>query len=109
MAGRDPAFPLSRLAAFEAACVDVVEVVVKAADPFVDEAVVKAAMDCAKGVVRPILVGIGTSQPDQIRHAIDTGADGIVVGSMAIEKGLQSHAALEDYLCEVREVLDGDG
>lgn len=59
------------------------------------------------GVNRPILVGIGISQHDQIRHAVDTGADGVVVGSMAIEKGLQSHAALEDYLCGIREVLDG--
>lgn len=59
------------------------------------------------GVKRPILAGIGISQNDQIRHAIDTGADGVVVGSMAIEKGLQSHAALEDYLCGIREVLDG--
>ena len=47
------------------------------------------------GVTRPILVGIGISQPDQIRHAIDTGADGVVIGSMAIQKGLQGAAALE--------------
>lgn len=59
------------------------------------------------GVKRPILVGIGLSQPDQVRHAIDTGANGVVIGSMAIQKGLQSHAALEDYLCQIREVLDG--
>lgn len=59
------------------------------------------------GVERPIIVGIGISQHDQIRHALDTGADGVVVGSKAIEKGLQSYAALEDYLCGIREVLDG--
>ncbi len=59
------------------------------------------------GVTRPILVGIGISQPDQIRHALDIGADGVVVGSMVLQKGLQSHAALEDYLCQIREVLDG--
>lgn len=59
------------------------------------------------GVSRPILVGIGISQPDQVRHAIDTGADGVVIGSMAIQKGLEGAAALEDYLCEIREVLNG--
>lgn len=59
------------------------------------------------GVERPILVGIGISHHDQIRHALDTGADGVVVGSKAIEKGLQGHGALEDYLCGIREVLDG--
>ena len=59
------------------------------------------------GVKRPILVGIGISQPGHVRHAIDTGADGVVIGSMAIQKGLQIHAALEDYLCQAREVLDG--
>lgn len=59
------------------------------------------------GVQRPILVGIGISQHDQIRHAIDTGADGVVIGSKAIEKGLQGQSALEDYLCGIREVLDG--
>lgn len=59
------------------------------------------------GVARPILTGIGISQPDQVRHAIDTGADGIVIGSKVIAMGVQSHAALEDYLCGIREVLDG--
>lgn len=38
---------------------------------------------------------------------MDSGADGIVVGSMTIQKALEGHAALEDYLCELREVLNG--
>lgn len=59
------------------------------------------------GVTRPILTGIGISSAEQIRHAIDTGADGVVIGSKVIELGLQGHAALEDYLCSKREVLDG--
>jgi tryptophan synthase alpha chain len=59
------------------------------------------------GVVRPILTGIGISTPDQVRHAMDNGADGIVVGSMTLQKAVESHAALEDYLCELREVLNG--
>ena len=59
------------------------------------------------GVVRPILTGIGISAPDQVRHAIDAGADGVVIGSKTIQMGLKSYAALEDYLCEIRDVLDG--
>ena len=59
------------------------------------------------GVSCPILTGIGISTAGQIRHAIDAGADGVVIGSMTIQKGLLGQVALEDYLCDMREVLDG--
>ena len=59
------------------------------------------------GVQRPIFTGIGISRIDQIRHAVDTGADGVVIGTKTIEFGLQGASQLEDYLCQVREVLDG--
>lgn len=59
------------------------------------------------GVSRPIVAGIGISAPDQMRHALDAGADGIVVGSMTILKALEGAAALEDYLSQTRAVVDG--
>lgn len=59
------------------------------------------------GVGRPILAGIGISTPEQIRHALDSGADGVVVGSMTVLKALEGPAALEDWLGQVRAVVDG--
>lgn len=59
------------------------------------------------GVARPIVAGIGISTPDQMRHALDAGADGIVVGSMAVLKAMEGPAALEDYLMQTRAVVDG--
>jgi len=59
------------------------------------------------GVSIPVLTGIGISTVEQVKHAMDVGADGVVTGSGAIEKGLQSYAALEDYLGMIREALDG--
>lgn len=61
----------------------------------------------AAGVRRPVVVGIGISTPDQMRHALDAGADGIVVGSMAVMKALEGTAALAAFLGRTREVLDG--
>jgi len=59
------------------------------------------------GVARPIVAGIGVSTPDQMRHALDAGADGIVVGSMTVLKALEGPAALEEYLMQTRAVVDG--
>ena len=59
------------------------------------------------GVARPIVAGIGISAPDQMRHALDAGADGIVVGSMTVMRALEGAAALEDYLMQTRAVVDG--
>jgi len=61
----------------------------------------------SEGVTIPVLTGIGISTKEQVSHAMDAGADGVVIGSKAVEKGLESFAALEDYLCMIREVLDG--
>ena len=59
------------------------------------------------GVMRPILTGIGISTPNQVRHTVDAGADGVVIGSKTIQMGLKGYAALEDYLCGIRDILDG--
>lgn len=59
------------------------------------------------GVEAPIFAGIGISSVDQVRHAMLSGADGIVVGSQTVLKALDGQAALEDYLCRLREVLNG--
>jgi len=59
------------------------------------------------GVTRPILTGIGVSQPDQVRHAMDNGADGVVFGSILVQKALEGHGSLEDTLGWIREALDG--
>ena len=38
----------------------------------------------AAGVTAPILTGIGHSTPDQARHALDAGANGVANGCKAI-------------------------
>lgn len=59
------------------------------------------------GVCAPIMAGIGISTVAQVDHAMQSGADGVVVGSKAVQKAVEGRAALEDYLCNLREVLDG--
>lgn len=61
----------------------------------------------AAGVTAPILTGIGLSTQDQARHALDAGANGVVIGSKTVQKSIEGHAALEDYLNEMRAVLNG--
>ena len=60
----------------------------------------------AGGVGVPILAGIGISAPDQVRDALNQGADGIVTGSMVIAMAQQGAGALRGYLTELRDVLD---
>lgn len=61
----------------------------------------------AAGVTAPILNGIGISTPDQARQALDAGANGVVIGSKTVQKAVEGQAALEDYLNEMRAVLNG--
>lgn len=59
------------------------------------------------GIAAPILLGVGISTSDQCRHALDCGADGIVVGSKTVMMAEKGRAALTDYLGEIRRVMDG--
>lgn len=59
------------------------------------------------GITVPILAGIGISSIEQVTHAMQNGVDGIVVGSRAVQKAIEGKAALEDYLCAIREALNG--
>ncbi|WP_136658670.1 tryptophan synthase subunit alpha [Nitratireductor sp. XY-223] len=59
------------------------------------------------GVSVPVLLGVGLSTPDQCRHALDCGADGIVIGSKTVKMAEKGRAALSDYLGEIRQVIDG--
>lgn len=58
------------------------------------------------GIAVPIIAGVGISDTDQVRDAMDQGADGIVVGSKALQMAEMGISALEDYLWEMRETLD---
>ena len=58
------------------------------------------------GIAVPIIAGVGISGTDQVRDAMDQGADGIVVGSKTVQMAEMGISALEDYLCEMRETLD---
>lgn len=60
-----------------------------------------------EGVEVPIVTGIGISTHDQLRHALDAGADGIVIGSKAVELAEESGEALATYLGGMRGILDG--
>jgi tryptophan synthase alpha chain len=53
----------------------------------------------------PLYAGFGISTPDQARAAADL-ADGIVVGSRAVEVAEDGPAALRDYVASLREALD---
>jgi tryptophan synthase alpha chain len=53
----------------------------------------------------PLYAGFGISMPDQARAAADL-ADGIVVGSRAVEVAEDGPAALRDYVASLREALD---
>lgn len=61
----------------------------------------------ACGVNRPVLVGIGVSRVDQVKQAMDSGADGVVIGSQTVLLAQKDNDELENYLCKIREVLNG--
>ena len=67
----------------------------------------KVAKLRSRGVTVPILLGVGISNAEQARQAIDCGADGVVIGSACLAKTLQGEVALTCFLREVREALDG--
>jgi tryptophan synthase alpha chain len=54
----------------------------------------------------PLYAGFGISTPEHARSAVAL-ADGIVVGSRALEVAEEGAAALEDYVRTLREAIDG--
>jgi tryptophan synthase alpha chain len=59
------------------------------------------------GLSVPIALGIGIGNVQQAREAVAMGADGIIVGSLTVEKMLQGPSALAEMLSSFREALDG--
>jgi tryptophan synthase alpha chain len=53
----------------------------------------------------PLYAGFGISTPEQARAVGDL-ADGVVVGSRAVEAGEQGTAVLRDYVASLRSALD---
>lgn len=58
------------------------------------------------GVRAPVLLGFGVSTPEQAAHAIQFGADGVVIGSACLQAAEQGEAALRELLTRVRSALD---
>jgi tryptophan synthase alpha chain len=59
------------------------------------------------GLSVPVALGIGIGNAQQARAAVEMGADGIIIGSLTVEKMLQGRSALVESLCSFREALDG--
>ncbi|HYQ11171.1 MAG TPA: tryptophan synthase subunit alpha, partial [Gaiellaceae bacterium] len=53
----------------------------------------------------PLYTGFGISTPEQARAAADL-ADGVVVGSRALEAAEAGPSALQDYVASLRSALD---
>jgi tryptophan synthase alpha chain len=68
------------------------------------EGLVVRARGLADGV--PLYAGFGISTPEQARAAAEL-ADGVVVGSRAVQQAEQGPDALRDYVATLRDVLDG--
>ncbi len=60
----------------------------------------------AEGVGAPIVLGFGISSGEQARAAVDLGADGVVVGSVALRAALKGRAELSLLLTDLRKSLD---
>ena len=54
----------------------------------------------------PVLAGFGISRPEQVRSVLDAGADGVVVGSAAIEAAERGGAAaLEEFVAGLKGAM----
>jgi tryptophan synthase alpha chain len=53
----------------------------------------------------PLYAGFGISTPADARAAVEL-ADGVVVGSRAVEVAEEGPSALRDYVTELREAID---
>jgi tryptophan synthase alpha chain len=58
------------------------------------------------GVRAPIALGFGIRTAEQARAAVAMGADGVIVGSAAVEAALRGRNELEHLLHALREALD---
>lgn len=58
------------------------------------------------GVRQPILLGFGISTAEQARQAIKMGANGVIIGSMCLQKIFEGRRALGGFLTDVRTALD---
>ena len=56
----------------------------------------------------PLYAGFGISTPEQARAAVEL-ADGVVVGSRALEVAEEGHASLRAYVSSLRAALDAAG
>ena len=54
---------------------------------------------------KPLYAGFGISEPDQARKAAEL-ADGVVVGSRAVQVAEEGPAALRDYVRSLRSAID---
>ena len=61
----------------------------------------------AQGITAPIALGFGISNGEQARAAVDSGANGVVVGSAVLRAALSGRAELAALLKQLREGLDG--
>ncbi len=55
------------------------------------------------GVRTPLVAGFGMSLPEQVLQANRWGADGVVVGSAAVEHLVKSGEALSEFLCQMKQ------
>jgi len=60
------------------------------------------------GLTKPIFLGVGISTIDQIKHILDSGADGIVLGSILFKAAINGNNFLTDFLCKIKETLNGE-
>jgi tryptophan synthase alpha subunit len=58
-------------------------------------------------ISKPIFVGVGISTIDQVKHILDSGADGIVLGSSLLNAAIKGNNFLTEFLCRIRETLNG--
>lgn len=58
------------------------------------------------GITVPIVVGVGLSKPDQIRRAVDMGADGVVIGSACVRAAIEGEQAVAKFIKQVRSAVD---
>ena len=56
--------------------------------------------DAAVGV--PIVLGVGLSEPEQVRQALAMGADGVVIGSACVQAALGGEKAITTFLRSMR-------
>ncbi len=59
------------------------------------------------GLRTPVALGIGIGTTEQARAAVEMGADGVVVGSLAVETMLRGRTALRELLLSLRQAIDG--